>query len=224
MKKAPWPLRLLSYLVEIPVSKHSSQYSPQLKLSLYQGRYMLSVNQVVYSFEDKYSSFSKALQHIKGHIPQVQHLLVLGYGLGSIPAILYKQHGVTPHITAVDVDPVILQLAQEYSPLPENAEVDYIAQDAMNFMESNQKLYDLITIDLFIDDEVPLPFRSPEFISKLTDRLSPGGMVLFSWLYSDAHLKQATDTYYQEVFAQTLPGAFTIETGGNLVLGWKKNS
>lgn len=222
MSKAPWPLRLLSYLAEIPVSRHSSQYSPELKVSIYRGRYMLSVNQVVYSFEDEYTSFKRAFGLLKPKAADVKSLLVLGYGLGSVPAILSARHGIHPAITAVDIDPVILKLAEQYSPLPDDARVNYIAADAGAFIQVHDKRYDMVAIDLFIDDHVPLTFQTPEFLKQVTERLNPGGLLLFNWLYADETQQQATDTYYREVFEQNLPGAFTIETGGNLVLRWKK--
>lgn len=214
--------RAISHLVEIPIGRYSSEFSPDLRLSFYQGRYMLSVNDVIYSFEDKYTSFQKAFELVKPEIRNIEKVLVLGYGLGSISTILYKLHHITPQITAVDIDPVVLELAAKYSVLPDEMEVKYIKADATEYINEDSRQYDLICIDLFIDDKVPAVFRSEAFLDTINERLTDNGMLLFNWLYSDFAQKQEADRYFYDVFLKKFPIARYLGTGGNQVLIYDK--
>ena len=209
---------MVSQLVEVPIGRFESEYSPDLKLSLYKGRYMLSVNNVIYSFEDKYTSFQKAFELVKPERRDLKKVLVLGYALGSISTILYKLHHITPEVTAVDIDPVVLDLAAKYNNLPDEMSVRYIKADAAKYLNEDKLLYDLICVDLFIDDKVPIAFRSTAFLDTIDESLTDNGMLLFNWLYADIDQKQDTDKYFYEVFLKRFPHARYISTGGNLVL------
>ena len=214
---------MISHVFEVPLGRYSSDYSPDLKLSLYKGRYMLSVNHVIYSFEDKYTSFQKAFELVKPEIRDVKKVLVLGYGLGSISAILHKLHGITPEITAVDIDPVVLELAATYNNLPDSMEVKYIKADATEYLNGDSRQYDLICIDIFIDDKVPETFKSEAFLELVHQHLTDNGMMLFNWLASSFSQKQEANKYFYDRFIKRFPLGRYLSTGGNWVLIYDKD-
>lgn len=222
MKKPGKLLHALSYLVEVPLGTHRSEYSPELKLSLSEGRYMLSVNKVIYSFENRYTSFKGAFNELDPRSLEPVNMLVLGYGLGSIPAILYEDHGLLPQVTAVDIDPKVLELASTYNHLPKDDHIRYIAQDARDFLAEDTGSYDIVAIDLFIDETVPTFARTEDFLRKAVERISPGGLLLFNWLYSDARRQQEADAYIHDMFRYVLPEGSYVSTPGNKVLYYKK--
>lgn len=214
--------RALSHIIEIPLGRYSSEYSPDLKLSLYKGRYMLSVNQVIYSFEDLYTSFQQALELVKPEQRGIENVLVLGYGLGSISSILYKLHHITPQVTGVDIDPVVLDLAAKYNHLPSEMEVKYIKADAEEYLHGDTRKYDLICIDLFIDDKVPDQYRSAAFLDAIDEHLTDNGMLLFNWLASNFQQKQDANKYFYDHFIKRFPLGRYVSTGGNWVLIYDK--
>lgn len=222
MKPPLWK-RAISHVIEVPLGRYESEYSPELKLSLYKGRYMLSVNNVIYSFEDKYTSFQKAFELVKPEIRDINKVLVLGYGLGSISTILHKLHGITPEITAVDIDPVVLDLAATYNSLPNAMEVKYIKADATEYLNGDSRKYDLICIDVFIDDQVPAAFKSEAFLDLVEQHLTDNGMMLFNWLFASSIQKRDTDQYFYHVFVKRFPLGRFLSTGGNLVLIYDKS-
>ena len=100
-------------------------------------------------------------------------MLVLGLGGGSVIETLQNDFNYYGHITALDIDPVIIQLAKDEFNIHENEKLAIICEDALTFMEGNNKLFDLIIVDLYIDIEVPSVFLELPFwknVSKATSK------------------------------------------------------
>jgi spermidine synthase len=215
-----WDLILkgLSYLVNIPVETRNSDHSPKLKVSLKNGRYALATNAVYYSHEDNYTSFVKAFEQLKPTQENTNRVLVLGYGLGSIPHILHKRHHIKAHYTAVEIDPVVVGMAQRYGNLPEGSQVSWLNADAISFVTFSKEQYDMICIDVFIDEMVPAGFLKKEFLQETVKLLKPGGKLLFSHLVVSPEQKQKAGVYFEETFKDIFPTASVIDTGGNWVL------
>jgi spermidine synthase len=211
-------LKGLSYFVSIPVETRNSDHSPKLKVSLKNGRYALATNAVYYSHEDNYTSFAKAFEQLKPTQEKTNRLLVLGYGLGSIPHILHKRHHIKAHYTAVEIDPVVVGMAQRYGNLPEGSQVSWLNADAISFVTFSKEQYDLICIDVFIDEVVPAGFLKKEFLQETVKLLKPGGKLLFSHLVVSPEQKQKTSAYFEGTFKDIFPSASVIDTGGNWVL------
>ena len=112
MKQPLWK-RFLSYLFEIHIESTSSEYNPHLYVSLQKGRYQLSTANAVYSFEDLYDNFSDAFKEIDLDRLNIQNVLILGFGLGSIPIILEQNFKKKYHYTGVEIDEEVLYLAKK---------------------------------------------------------------------------------------------------------------
>lgn len=216
-------LKGMSYLVEIPIETRNSDHSPRLKVTLKNGRYALGTHKVYYSHEDRYTSFVKAFEHIKPKQAELGRVLVLGYGLGSIPHILHKHHNIHTHFTAVEIDPVVVGMAQRYGNLPEGSQVHWINADALSYISYTKEMYNLICIDLFIDEHVPQPFLRDEFLRDTLTLLKPGGQVLFSHMVSTPADKEAVKAYFDNTFNTYLTNTSIIDTGGNWVLHGEKH-
>ncbi len=216
-------LKGLSYLVSIPVETRNSDHSPKLKVSLKNGRYALATNAVYYSHEDNYTSFVKTFEQLKPTQEKTNRVLVLGYGLGSIPHILHKRHHIKAHYTAVEIDPVVVGMAQRYGNLPEGSQVSWLNADAISFVTFSKEQYDLICIDVFIDERVPAGFLRKEFLQETVKLLKPGGKLLFSHLVVSPEQKHKASDYFEGTFKDIFPTASVIDTGGNWVLLGNKN-
>lgn len=215
-----WDLILkgLSYLVEIPIETRNSDHSPKLKVTLKKGRYALGTHDVYYSHEDQYTSFAKAFEHLKPNQNDTQRVLVLGYGLGSIPHILHKNHQIHAHFTAVEIDPVVVGMAQRYGNLPKGSQIHWINADALSYITYSKETYDLICIDVFIDEVVPPAFLRDEFLQETVKLLRPNGQLLFSHMVASNIQKASVETYFEYIFSAHLSNTSIIDSGGNWVL------
>lgn len=210
--------RFLSYLVEIHLESASSEYNPHLYVSMRMGRFQLSTAHAVYSFEDYYINFARAFEQCKlSELPN-NEALVLGLGLGSIPFLLEKKMKLNFHITAVEIDEVIIDLAYRYTLADLKSPIDLICTDAEIFVASTYQHFDLICMDVFLDDQIPGPFQQIEFLEQLQDRLEVGGLLLYNVLSLRSADRRKADQFYSQVFRKVFPNATYIEVESNWVL------
>ena len=208
----------LSQLMEIHVESASSEYNPHLYVSLRRGRYQLSTAKAIYSYADLYDNFVKAFQSIDLDKIPGKEVLLLGFGLGSIPTILEKTLQRRFYYTAVEVDEAVIDLASRYT-LPDlESPIEIICADAYAFVMQSEAQYDLICMDVFIDDAVPSPFEEPEFVEALKDRLTPGGVLLYNRLTAAPKDVAKTQQFLHEVFLPVFPSGTSIHAQGNWIL------
>ena len=114
MKQPLWK-RLVSYFFEIHIESTSSEFNPHLYVSLYKGRYQLSTANAIYSFEDLYDNFSEAFEEIDLDRLAIQNVLILGFGLGSIPILLEQHFNKEYHYTGIEIDEIVRICANQFN-------------------------------------------------------------------------------------------------------------
>jgi spermidine synthase len=210
---------LFSHVYEFPVEQVESKFSTILNVSYFKGRYMLSTRNAVYSFAEKYESFAEAFKQLKIEKRDIQKVLILGYGLGSITQILNQQYQKNCHYTAVDIDPVIIDLAKRYGYMPAQSKIEMFCADAYEFVKSDTEQYDLICVDVFIDDTVPENAESEVFLYNLSRLLKKdNGLLIYSRLNADDIQKAANNSFRRDTFKKVFSPVKEIETKGNLML------
>jgi len=88
--------------------------------------------------------------------PDPKRLLVVGLGGGTIPSFLHKHYPQT-RIDAVDIDPVVVDVARQFFGFVEDATMKGYAEDGRKFIEERPNAYDLIFLDAFGSESIPLP-------------------------------------------------------------------
>jgi spermidine synthase len=121
----------------------------------------------------------------------MEDVLILGFGAGSILAIMQEELGLQCHFTAVEVDPEVIRLGRAYFDIDRYDRLQLIEADAATFMKENKGSFDLIIVDVYIDFEVPESCETTNFVKDLQRSLNPGGMVLFNKLVYNYHAKQS---------------------------------
>jgi len=210
--------RLLSYVHEFHIESTSSKYNPHMYVSLSRGRYQLSTANAIYSHADLYDNFSEAFHKIdldKNHIKKV---LILGFGLGSIPIILEQLFQKKYHYTAVEIDEEVLYLANKYAMPHIESSVEFVCADAFIYVNQSKEQFDMIAVDLFLDDVVPIQFEQKDFLQGLKKLLNPNGILLYNRLaYTKEDIKTAK-TFYNTKFYPNFPDGTYLEVRGNWML------
>lgn len=216
MEKRVTPLRkILSYGFNITLEQVNSPINGPMEVILADGRCMLNTAHATYSFEEKYTSFGKALRTIEADIPGCTSVLMLGLGLGSVPFMLQTQFACKAPITCIELDPAIIRLAKKYYPNPAGmAQMTLIEADAVNWIAQATNQYDLIIADVFLDSAVPKALHTTTFLEQLRQKVAPGGILLFSRLLDRKRFEQSLWDHLATVF----PEATQIDTGGNVVM------
>lgn len=217
MRQPLWK-KYLSYLKEFHIESLSSDYSDELHVYLSKGRYQLFTKNALHSFDDLYINFDEVFKQLSIGRRDIKEVLVLGLGLGSIPFMLEKKYGLNANYTAVEIDEAVIYLAGKYSLYDFDSPINYICTDAEIFVSLNQEKYDLICMDVFVDDVIPPRFETIEYIKKLQLHLNPNGILLYNRLFLlDSDMKK-TKPFYQNIFKKAFPDAQYFEVEGNWVL------
>ena len=116
----------------------------------------------------------------KIEIKNVDSVLLLGLGGGCAIELLRKDFKYKKHITAVDIEPVIIDVSKTEFSIRNTSDTKIICQDALHFMRENTTNFDLIIVDLFVDIEVPKSFLSIPFWEDVLDAKSTNGCIFFN--------------------------------------------
>jgi spermidine synthase len=220
--KVPRWKKWLSYLQPQMLEMTGSDLNPELSVLLYKGRFQLVSGEAIYSWDDLYHNFARAFEVLHIEKRSLQDVLILGLGLGSVPFLLEKKHGLKCHYTAVELDEVVVDLAMRYTFSRLESTIDAITADAEIFVEICEDQFDLLIVDIFEDDLTPPQFESEDFLAHCAALLRPGGLLLFNRLYG-AHKDQlAADRFMERHFKVVFPEAWSIPTGGNLILCYQR--
>jgi len=208
--------KYLSYVSEIHLESTSSIHNPELHVSLKDGRLMLSTDNAIYSFADKYYNFAEVLEML--NYSHFKNCLILGFGLGSIPYIIEKTLGELLSYTGIEIDEEVIYLASKYV-LPQlNSDIQIIQADALTYVNLNQNKFDLILMDVFESDYIPSVFETAEFLQDLENCLTSGGLVMYNRLANSSDDAQKSLEFYNAQFTKVFPLATYLRVKGNLML------
>ncbi len=153
-------------------------------MSYVNGKKVLDTKNANYS----YGSLQKILEFglTKVDLKSVDNLLVLGMGGGSIVKSLRETFEYEKNIVAVEIDPKIIQIAEEEFGIVESESLQIIQEDAFQYVKDfdlsagAEEKFQLIIIDLFIDLNVPPIFYGKEFCENTANLLQEEGYVIFN--------------------------------------------
>lgn len=169
--------KLLSYLYPI-TKKIQSEFSGLVEITWYNGKKHLNSKNANYSYGSLQRILKFGLNHID--LNKVNSVLLLGLGGGSVVETLRNDFSYSNSITAVDIDPTIIEIAKNEFQLKEDEFLKIVCADALDFMSLNNDQFDLIIIDLFIDIEVPQAFLRMPFWKNVIKASSTNGAILFN--------------------------------------------
>lgn len=169
--------KLLSYLWP-QTTRISSDYSGELEITVYNGKKMLDTKNANYSFGSLQQILEIGLS--KFDFTNINSTLVLGLGGGSVVCSLREKFGYDKLIHAIELDKKVIEVAEhEFGIKPsENLIIDNL--NALEYVATCKRKYDLIIVDIFIDNLVPDAFYSIEFCKKVSALLFSKGSILFN--------------------------------------------
>jgi spermidine synthase len=215
MGKISFWKKIISYFREIHIESAPSEINPHLYVSLSKGRFMLSTARAVYSHGDLYDNFVQTFKRVDWSKIPDKEVLLLGYGLGSIPAILEKMN-LAFQYTAVEKDANVIYLASKYSLPYLDSPIHLYEADAKAYMDQQFQQYAIICMDIFLEDEIPSNFISKEFIKQLDSALKNNGVLFANTLRSkDEENKELTPI--QKRLKKQFPQGRFIEVGPNAI-------
>jgi spermidine synthase len=118
--------------------------------------------------------------------PDPRRVLIVGLGGGAMVRFL-THHEPQLRIDAVEIDPVVVRLADQYFGVRSGGHVQVHTADAVAFVEAVSEPYDLILMDAFLRPSgdtdtvgVPTRLKTLAFLDRLKRALTPGGVAAFN--------------------------------------------
>jgi hypothetical protein len=216
--KPPLYLRLLSYLLELHVESAPSELNPHLYVSLSRGRYQLSTQNAVYSYGDLYDNFARTFRRLDWEVFSGEEVLLLGVGLGSVPYMLETKFGREFSYTGVEIDENVLLLANKYVLRELHSPMTMVFADARSFLRRTQDKFDLICMDVFVDDKIPKDMQTVEFLKMLQNVMAENSLLLYNCLARTQHDISQTKAFLHDVFLPAFPHGGYLDVRGNWML------
>lgn len=160
---------------------------------------MLNTQHANYSFDSLHRVFQQVLKkHIQLLKPE-ENILLLGLGGGSVPYIFRQEMNLNNPITAVEIDPLMIQIAKQEFDVEALGNITIIQADAVTWIHNCSELYNCIIIDVFIDDQVPTPIQSIEFLNAIKKILLPGGRLFINTIQHRKNQNPMNSVLYQNL-------------------------
>lgn len=132
------------------------------------------------------TSYTKSPYDVFGLLPYLIEskekklsVLLLGLGGGNIVRLFEEHLGnqFSFDITAVEIDPVVVQMAKQYFDL-DQLDVKIVIDDARHFLRNDKNSYDIVVIDAYTHEtQIPVMLATQEFFQQVQSRLQPGGVL-----------------------------------------------
>jgi spermidine synthase len=136
--------------------------------------------------------WGRAIEGYKEFFPQMANIMILGLGGGTF-AHLLSQSFSDISIVAVEFDPVMLKVAEDYFDIRQVPNLHVIVGDALKVLASPEAYqikdgsFDSIFVDIYVGDKYPELGETGTFIAGLKRVVRQGGWVVFNRLYWDYH-------------------------------------
>ena len=171
--------RLFSYLLPLRLKSYSSKINGELDINLVNGKKTLDTTKSNYSYGSLQKILQLGLSSI-GFNNGIKRILVLGMGGGSIIETIRKDFKSDAFIELVDIDSDIISIAKTEFGINKFGNINIVNADASDYLNNCTEAFDLIIVDIFIINIVPLQFTESDFINQLICHLSSNGTIIYN--------------------------------------------
>ncbi|MGB0973370.1 MAG: spermidine synthase [Flavobacteriaceae bacterium] len=198
--------QLISYIYPINVKTITSERSGTLEVTLVNGKLVMDSANANYSYGSLQKVLKKGLSFIgKNQLEEMSSILVLGVAGGSVIQTIRNDFKLDTKITAIEIDPDVIALANTYFQLNNTDNVELITADAFEYIKSTTTTYDLIIVDIFNDTQMPEELFRTAFWKHICKLLTENGLCIFNSIYTstnDLHRNSVLKTQLTTLFKQ----------------------
>lgn len=176
-------MNLLSYLFPQTVYKTESPFNGEIKVNKYWGKYSMLVGGISQSGGLVKNIWQKGIKEAKKRVENIDNVLVLGLGCGTVGEIINKELP-DARIIGIEIDPVVIDIGKKYFKLSHLNNLEIKITDAKKKLDDlpNNKS-DLILVDLYQGKNIPKFLENNKFLFKIKQKISKKGIVIFNRLY-----------------------------------------
>ena len=192
--------KFFSYLIPIKIFKKKSTRSKMIEVTWANGELVLDTENTNYSYGSLQRILRYGLRNIGyDKILKMEHILLLGVAGGSVVKTLVDEIEYKEKITGVEIDPDMIEIANQYFNLNQIKQLEVVIDDAFEFVLKTKEKYDLIIIDIFEDIHMPNFLFEKFFVDRVCTILKDAGFVLFNTMILDEAHNVRNRKYVTEV-------------------------
>lgn len=214
------PLRkAFSWFVPTQLEKVRGELGHDLEVNVHNGRMVLDTANVNYSFGSLQDVFDYAFTKTHLYDAEITTVLLLGFGSGSVAELLLQKCNPEMFITGIEADREVIRLGKKYFPVTASSHVSLIHETAEQYVDHCERQFDLIVIDVFIEDKVPASVQSAEFLRKVKSLVSKKGKVYINKMdvKGDVVSNDDLEKNLRSVFRTVKPVKVHMGNAGNYV-------
>jgi spermidine synthase len=176
-----------------------SNINGTIEVYKHQGKIQIVVDDLTQSGGLVQEIWAKVVKHLSLNQFKSQpppRIIVLGMGAGSQIESIFQTWPQTA-VTAIEIDPVMIELGHKYFNLKQYSQLSIINTNAFSWLEKNQQECDLILVDLYLGKAIPKPALNPAFFHQLKDTLSENGHVVLNHTITKDSKPQLFDYHHR---------------------------
>lgn len=209
--------KIVSQILPIKVDSGIGFMNIPISLHLYQNNYFVQSPNAIYAHTSNYTSFSTIIKKNEAYIKTAKSALILGWGLGSIGNILSK-YNLNIEKYGVEIDKLMLHWYKSYNFQPNTIIHN---DDIFNFVKTAKECFDIIAIDIYIDNKVPQEILNINFLNKIHALLTNNGIIFLSTFYQNKTEELESIHFCKNTFSKIFADTSFISTKGNVMLQGK---
>lgn len=192
--------KFFSYIIPIKIFKKKSARSKIIEVTWANGELVLDSENTNYSYGSLQRILRYGLRNIGyNKILEMDHILLLGVAGGSVVKTLVDEIEYKEKITGVEIDPDMIQVANQYFNLNQIKQLELIIDDAFEFVLKTKDKYNLIIIDVFEDTNMPNFLFEKFFLDRICTLLKDDGYILFNTMILDEAHNVRNRKYISEI-------------------------
>ncbi|WJS93707.1 fused MFS/spermidine synthase [Flavobacterium johnsoniae] len=213
--------KFFSYIIPVKIFKKKSARSKIIEVTWANGELVLDSENTNYSYGSLQRILRYGLRNIGyDKILKMDHILLLGVAGGSVVKTLVDEIEYKGKITGVEIDPDMIQVANQYFNLNKIKQLELIIDDAFEFVLKTKDQYNLIIIDVFEDTNMPNFLFEKFFLNRICTLLKENGFILFNTMILDEAHNVRNRKYISEVNLETFTAKMLprIEVHNELII------
>ena len=209
-----------SYIIP-QTRKIKSDINGYLELTKINGKKLLDSKNANYSYGSLQRVMRFALNKMQNFKPA--NVLLLGLGGGCVIDLLRNEFDYKGKITAVELDKIVIEIAEQEFGHHQDKNLEIICDDALNFINTNSSKYDLIIVDLFIDTKIPDFCFTTDFWNRISDSSRASSFLIFNSSI-DENKKDSLTKKPEDIISDFYKTTIyeKVEGHNKLILGRKK--
>jgi len=202
------------------LERRRTEHNPMLQVIEVNGQRRLDGLTVNYSCGSLERVLADAFAELELERRPVGNALLLGFGAGSAVRLLRRSHGRDVRFTAVEIDPVVIELVRRWFAFDGDAGVEFVEADARAFVTTCERRFDLVLVDVFVDECVPKSLHGADFAREAGALVRPGGRLVFNTL-ADSVARVHESEAIERALRSALGHVERLDVRTNRVFAWE---